>query len=486
MIRTRYDNLQRQRNEGGGRRDAGHAFIADAGSSGKPGGRSTPRGAKNCGGRGRGGRGGRGGNGGEKVAKRRMVKRQTSTPATETSTAVREATQGAAVVVRRATKRCDAPDRCVAFAAERAIRQKYAPTSSPFLPEADASGSDSDGVLSGEERDAFVCDAPGKFLEEPGKWGTNTLAWQMGDLPVICDNGASCHMSHSSTGMINYREANATMRTASGKRYPIEGYGDLPLTFRSSSGEVPLLLCNVAHVPSLSYHLLSLIVVADNGHTYTGNKNGVTVKFKTGETLLFPSVGRLNFLYAYRPGALNDENVNAVIAPGPEPSNRGTPVDINAFHAAHAHAHEGALRKTAKQRGVTLKGELHECKGCSMAKDIRMPIPSKTHGRAAKRLFRVFVDLGRKKHVASMRGNKYPMIVRDDFSRHAWMYFVSHKHDAASDFEKFLADLRVEGTPSEVVIVRSDDGGEFMGGKFGKLCRERNIKQEFTTADSPE
>ena len=85
-----------------------------------------------------------------------------------------------------------------------------------------------------------------------------------------------------------------------------------------------------------------------------------------------------------------------------------------------------------------------------------------------------------------MGGNKYPMIVRDDFSRHAWMYFVSHKHGATSAFEKFLADLRVEGTPYEVVIVRSDDGGEFMQGKFGKLCREQNIKQEFTTADSPE
>ena len=109
-------------------------------------------------------------------------------------------------------------------------------------------------------------------------------------------------------------------------------------------------------------------------------------------------------MYAYRPCALNDENVNAVIAPGPEPSNRGTPVDINAFHTAHAHAHEGALRKTAKQMGVTLKGELHECKGCSMAKGIRIPFPSKTHGRAAKRLFRVFVDLGGKKHVASMGG----------------------------------------------------------------------------------
>ena len=78
------------------------------------------------------------------------------------------------------------------------------------------------------------------------------------------------------------------------------------------------------------------------------------------------------------------------------------------------------------------------------------------------------------------------MIMRHNFSRHAWMYFVSHKHDAASAFEKFLADLRVEGTPSEVVIVRADDGGELMEGKFGKLCRERKIKQEFTTADSPE
>ena len=35
-------------------------------------------------------------------------------------------------------------------------------------------------------------------------------------------------------------------------------------------------------------------------------------------------------------------------------------------------------------------------------------------------------------------------------------------------------------------MVRSDDGGEFNEGKFDKLCRERNIKQEFTTADSPE
>ena len=66
------------------------------------------------------------------------------------------------------------------------------------------------------------------------------------------------------------------------------------------------------------------------------------------------------------------------------------------------------------------------------------------------------------------------------------MYSVSHKYDAASAFEKFLADLRVESTPYEVVIVGSDDGGKFIEGKFFKLCRERKMKHELTTPDSPE
>ena len=104
-----------------------------------------------------------------KVAKKRMAKRQKSMRATEASTAVREATQGATVVARSATKRCDAPDRCVAFAAERAIRRICTNNVTVFACEGDASGSDSDGVLSGEKQDAFVCDAPGKFFDVPGE-----------------------------------------------------------------------------------------------------------------------------------------------------------------------------------------------------------------------------------------------------------------------------------------------------------------------------
>ena len=92
------------------------------------------------------------------------------------------------------------------------------------------------------------------------------LSWQLGDVSAICDNAASCHMFYSSTGMINYRGAESVMTTASSTNYPLEGYGDLPLTFRSGRGEVSLLLCDDAHVPSLSCHFFSLRVAADRGH----------------------------------------------------------------------------------------------------------------------------------------------------------------------------------------------------------------------------
>ena len=76
--------------------------------------------------------------------------------------------------------------------------------------------------------------------------------------------------------------------------------------------------------------------------------------------------------------------------------------------------------------------------------------------------------------------------MRDCFSRYAWVYFIFHTSDATEALKKFLADLRVDGIPSEAVLVRSDDGGEFNEEKFGTFCREGNKTQEFTTADNPE
>ena len=119
------------------------------------------------------------------------------------------------------------------FVVERIIQWKSVPTS------------DSDGVKNsnGENKKAFVGDAPAKPFNESGESSCRVLSWQMGISPVVYENTATCNMFRSSPEMINYREANATIRPASCKRYSFKdyyfkGYRDLPLTFRPSGAKV--------------------------------------------------------------------------------------------------------------------------------------------------------------------------------------------------------------------------------------------------------
>ena len=56
--------------------------------------------------------------------------------------------------------------------------------------------------------------------------------------------------------------------------------------------------------------------------------------------------------------------------------------------------------------------------------------------------------------VPSLGRKRYTLVVRDDFSRHTWVYFKRHKSDAARVFTQFLADTRGDGVPSKMAIVR--------------------------------
>ncbi|CAM9733137.1 unnamed protein product [Sphacelaria rigidula] len=219
------------------------------------------------------------------------------------------------------------------------------------------------------------------------------------------------------------------------------------------------------------------------GHTYTGFRTGFRVDLNSGNALIIPGQPRQLRMYARRlnqSGSDKCASAYAVIAPG-APSSPQT-ADINEFHCSHAHVHEDLLRKTAKQQGKQLAGELQPCRGCSEAKGLRAPVPRSTHTRAAKSASRVFVDLSGPKPVKSNGGKSYTMIVRDDHSRHTKLCFLRKKDEAERYFAKYIA----WASPRKVEMVRSDDGGEFSEGAFGELCDREKIKGEKTTADSPQ
>ena len=152
------------------------------------------------------------------------------------------------------------------------------------------------------------------------------------------------HMTAYIDRMFDLKPCKGKMITATGDMFDIEGYGSLHLNIRTNGIIHQARLTRVAYVPKISYHLFSLRAAADAGHRYEGTSRGVTVFCKEGGEIIFPPDGQLNDVYASRLSP--PHYANAVTAPENMPVPRS--IDINTFHAAYGHAHEGLLHKTVK------------------------------------------------------------------------------------------------------------------------------------------
>ena len=88
--------------------------------------------------------------------------------------------------------------------------------------------------------------------------------------------------------MVNYREDGGVVRNNDVRAMPIEGIGNLPMSFWSGKDWVHVVLPNVAHVPLLGYNMLSLKRMSDRGHKYVGEKKGMTLHLKMERLCLVP------------------------------------------------------------------------------------------------------------------------------------------------------------------------------------------------------
>ena len=166
---------------------------------------------------------------------------------------------------------------------------------------------------------------------------------QMGDDLWLLDTEVTDHSTYDPRSLENYAECSRVLRCAGGNTFPIVKTGTLRLSLRSGERVVCVTLIDVAHVPGLSYHFLSLICIADAGNKYIGTRQGIRIVFeKSGDELFAPSG-----LSGYRTDTSGEEKAHAVIAPGATPTPSTTAV-INDFHCSHGHIHEDLLRKTAK------------------------------------------------------------------------------------------------------------------------------------------
>ena len=212
----------------------------------------------------------------------------------------------------------------------------------------------------------------------------------------IAYSRATCHLTPDADGLTNYREYSRPLGLADRKTISIAGYGDFTVAFRSNGSWVHVKLHDVAHAPLLSYNLVSLTSLAQEGHLSAVEESRVTIKLKEEGTGQFPLIGKLCHQYGYRPEATGRmiDTACAVTASG-QAKAPTTPTDINIFHCTYGHT-EALLKQTAKQKGVSLSGELHERQWCSMAKGIRKPIAGRRTPEQIRSLRGcLFISVGR-------------------------------------------------------------------------------------------
>ena len=200
--------------------------------------------------------------------------------------------------------------------------------------------------------------------------GPEGLDCEIGEIETwMIGSAAARHMTPNPVSMSNYRECDGVVRHANSVALPIEGVGDILMSFQSDFGETELQLLSVAFAPLLSHHILSLKQFTRRaGHSYRGDGDGVTLFCKSGRWFFAPTIGKLDQMRGYR---ARTDSAYATIAPAVKPPNIDTEVDVNKFHCSFGNYHKEHLLETAKQRGVTLTGELHECKGARWPRDAR-------------------------------------------------------------------------------------------------------------------
>ncbi|CAI7860715.1 unnamed protein product [Closterium sp. NIES-54] len=146
------------------------------------------------------------------------------------------------------------------------------------------------------------------------------------------------------------------------------------------------------------------------------------------------------------------------------------------------------LFQEEKVKGLRIKGEPKEvgsCETCLTSKFSRFPFHS-TVGQSSDPVELVHVDLVGPMKVKGDGGALYSMTMVDDYTRLTWSFPLAKKSDAARVIiEEWLPMVERE-SGKRVKAIRSDRGGEFLGAEFRSWLKRHGIKQQLTTAYTPQ
>ena len=125
------------------------------------------------------------------------------------------------------------------------------------------------------------------------------------------------------------------------------------------------------------------------------------------------------------------------------------------------------------------------CSACPAGKQVANTHPTKAYLSTSRVLELLHMDLFEPTTYASLGGNKYYLVIVDDYSRYTWTFFLQDKAEVASIFKKFAKTAQNQ-FDVKIKKIRSDNGKEFDNTNIEEYCDEIGIKHEFSSTYTPQ
>ncbi|CAM8917648.1 unnamed protein product [Rhodiola kirilowii] len=236
----------------------------------------------------------------------------------------------------------------------------------------------------------------------------------------------------------------------------------------------------VSLVEGLRYNLLSVSQLCQHGKNHvTFNSNDCLVRCnETGEIVLRGT--RVDEIYI----------VDPEFSPKAELCLASIAENSILWHKRFGHASMKLLHKLHQKDLVVGLPKVENtfdqlCSACARGKQARTSFPSKQTVSTSAPLDMIHMDLCGPINVVSREGNRYILVIVDDYSRYTWTIFLFSKTQTYCEFEAWLK-LIENKLDRKLTSIRTDNGTEFRNMQFLSLCRDKGIDHNFSAPRTPQ
>lgn len=292
----------------------------------------------------------------------------------------------------------------------------------------------------------------------------------------VIDSGATSHMVSSDklfSESIKLKQPKKISVAKNGSTIEAEQVGNIDCLLSCNNLLKNCSIKNVYFVPNVSKNLLSVCKLEEAGYSVIFENDRVFIKDKNNILATGYKSNSLYFLETF----VSDKFESCNLADNDE---------LFLWHCRYGHLGVDSLKKVVNMvDGVNIKtnnGIL--CESCMYGKMCRTPFNKKCQ-RASKPLELVHTDVCGPISPSTWDGKRYFVTFIDDYTHFTMVYLMASKDEVVKHFityHNFVTNF----FKSNIIKLRSDNGGEYVCNELREFCRVKGIKIHYTIAYNPE